>query len=208
MTKREIMRERAQKALASYIDYVNSIDVHQKPTAGVNSGAEGRAFERSINFDFGLYERSYFVQGNNKMDSVKYLTDEDGKRRTNIEIKSGCGTLAIIDEEKNIVSSPLFKSHYVVYTPRFYPNVPAKDQCFIIETQTFLSILKECGLIREKRSGLMQKRKNNGEHYYNDVLAIQSFENSKRKKNAFLSALTYEGMLFDDFIEWYDITIV
>lgn len=207
MKKNETKKAIAYQLLVAYLAYAEAVNVHQKPTEGVNSGAEGRAFERAINYEFGLLDRSKSVQGAGAFDTVKYVTIDDKKRRISIEDKTGAGTLATLDENGNILTSPLLKSDFVVYTPRFYPSYDVKKQALFFETSVFMDILSKHGLIRKKLSGKMNVLKKNGGEWYYDILSIQSFKNSKKKYHAFTTDLFFEGMTFDDFIEQYNVTI-
>lgn len=197
----------AYKLLVTYLAYAMVADVHKKPQKGTNSGAEGRAFERAINFHLGLYNRSESVQGAGLFDSIKYGTVNGKKKRISIEVKTGAGTLATLDESGNILTSPLFKSDFVAYTPQFYPELDLENQVLFFETSAFIDILKKHGLIRKKVSGKMNTQKKNGGNWYYDILSIQSFKNSKKKYHAFTSDLFFEGMTFNDFVEEYNITI-
>ena len=200
-------KERQYKMLMGYLAYAMMADVHKKPQKGTNSGAEGRAFERAVNFYLGLYNRSETVQGAGMFDSVKYGVINGKKKRISIEIKTGAGTLATLDENGNILTSPLFKSDFVAYTPQFYPEQDFDGQALFFETSVFLDILKKNNLIRKKVSGKMNAQKKGGENWYYDILSIQSFKNSKKKYFAFTTDLFFEGMTFNDFIEQYNITI-
>ena len=207
MKKNESQRAIAYKLLVAYLEYAERVNVHQKPVEGVNSGAEGRAFERAINYEFGLLDRSKSVQNAGAIDTVKYATINGKKKRISIEDKTGAGTLATLNENGDILTSPLFKSDFVVYTPQFYPSYDVKKQALFFETSVFLDILKNNGLIRKKTSGLMSVIKKNGGAWYYDIMSIQSFKNSKKKYRAFTTDLFFEGMTFDDFVEEYNITI-
>lgn len=207
MKKNETKKAIAYKLLAAYLAYAESVNVHQKPTEGINSGAEGRALERAINYEFGLLDRSKSVQGAGAFDTVKYAMINGKKKRVTIEIKSGSGTLATLDNEGNVLTSPLLKSDFVAYVPQFYPEMEIDKQVLFFETSMFLEILKNNGLIRKKTSGKMAAQKKAGFNWFYDVLAIQSFKNSKKKYNAFTTDLFFEGMTFEDFIEEYNITI-
>lgn len=207
MKKNESQRAIAYKLLVAYLAYAESVNVHQKPTEGINSGAEGRAFERAINFEFGLLNRSKSVQNAGAIDTVKYAIIDGKKKRISIEDKTGAGTLATLNENGDILTSPLFKSDFVVYTPQFYPSYDVKKQALFFETSVFLTILQKNGLIRKKTSGLMSAIKKSGGAWYYDIMSIQSFKNSKKKYRAFTTDLFFEGMTFDDFVEEYNITI-
>lgn len=203
MTKKEKMFE----MLTNYLQYVMNTNVHQKPTAGVNSGAEGRGLEKAINFRFGLLDRSTKVQGANCFDCIKYANVNGKKKRITIEIKSGCGTLATLDSEGNILTSPLLKSDFIAYVPQFYPELEVDKQVLFFETSVFMDILKNNGLIRKKTSGKMTAQKKSGSYWFYDILSIQSFKNSRKKLSSFTQDLFFEGLPFDDFIEEYNITI-
>lgn len=207
MKKNETKKERQYRMLMLYLAYAMAADVHKKPQKGTNSGAEGRAFERAINFHLGLYDRSESVQGAGAFDSVKYGIMGGKKKRISIEVKTGAGTLATLDESGNILTSPLFKSDFVAYTPQFYPELDLENQALFFETSAFIDILKKHGLIRKKVSGKMNAQKKSGAGWYYDILSIQSFKNSKKKYHAFTSDLFFEGMIFNDFVEEYNITI-
>lgn len=207
MKKNETKKAIAYKLLLAYLAYAESVNVHQKPTEGVNSGAEGRALERAVNFHFGLLDRSKVVQGASAFDSVKYATIDGKRKRVSIEIKSGSGTLATLDENGNILTSPLMKSDFIAYVPQFYPELGVEKQVLFFEKSVFLEILENNGLIRKKTSGKMSAVKKNGGAWYYDILSIQSFKNSKKKYRAFTQDLFFEGMTFDDFVEEYNITI-
>lgn len=206
MTKKQ-MKERARLALQAYLQYASEVNVHQTPTKGVNSGAEGRAFERAINFYMGLYDRSQDVQKQNCQDTVKYIVLNNKRKALKIEDKTGCGTLAVLDENGEVISSPLYDSDFVIYCPTFIPSLPVENQCFVLDTSVFLDILQECKLIRVKHSGYQQKRKKAGLSHYNDIQSIQSYNNSKKRKKEFFDRLSFEGLLLNDFIEYYGITI-
>lgn len=197
----------AKYLLIQYLLYTADVNVHQAPTTGVNSGAEGRAFERAVNYELGLIKRSLVVQGANRIDSVKYITLDGKKKRINIEIKTGCGTLAVLNSDGTIASSPLLNSDFIVYTPQFYPALAVRDQALVFEVDAFMDILERHGLIRKKVSGKMNSIKKDGGEWYYDIMAIQSFKNSKKKFHAFTSDLFFEGMLLDDFIEQYNVSI-
>lgn len=207
MKNNETKRERQYKMLMLYLAYAMAADVHKKPQKGTNSGAEGRAFERAVNFRLGLYDRSEKVQGAGVFDSVKYGVIDGKKRRLSIEVKTGAGTLATLDENGDIVTSPFFNSDFVAYTPQFYLDLEVENQALFFETAVFVDILKKHGLIRKKTSGKMTAQKKSGANWYYDVLSIQSFKNSKKKYHAFTQDLFFEGMTFDDFVEEYNITI-
>lgn len=203
----ETLKTKMLGLLTAYLAYAFSINVHQKPTKGVNSGAEGRAFERAINYLFGLLKRCSSVQGANSFDCIKYRTVNGKRKRITIEIKTGSGTLGILDANGNIVSSPLLKSDFIAYVPQLLDGIPAEKQVLFFETSVFMDILKNNGLIRKKTSGKMTARKKAGLDWYYDILSIQSFKNSKKKFTTFTNDLFFEGLTFDDFVNYYGISI-
>ena len=77
---------------------------------------------------------------------------------------------------------------------------------YYFEVPDFMDILKNNGLIRRKVSGYMNNVKKSGGAWYYDILSIQSFTNSKRKFEKFTSDLFFNGITFNDFIEWYGIS--
>ena len=84
MKKNETQKAIAYRLLVAYLEYAERINVHQKPTEGINSGAEGRAFERAINFEFGLLNRSKSVQNAGAIDTVKFGTINGERKRISI----------------------------------------------------------------------------------------------------------------------------
>ena len=203
----ETLKGKMLALLTAYLAYAFSVNVHQTPKKGINSGAEGRAFERAINYMFGLLKRSGAVQGANSFDCIKYRTVNGKRKRITIEIKTGSGTLGILDANGNIISSPLLKSDFIAYVPQLLDGIPAEKQVLFFETSVFIDILKKNNLIRKKASGKMTARKKAGLDWYYDVLSIQSFKNSKKKFTAFTNDLFFEGLTFDDFVNYYGISI-
>lgn len=203
----ETLKGKMLALLTAYLAYAFSVNVHQTPKKGINSGAEGRAFERAINYVFGLLKRCGAVQGANSFDCVKYRTVNGKRKRITIEIKTGSGTLGILDANGNIISSPLLKSDFIAYVPQLLDGIPAENQVLFFETSVFIDILKKNNLIRKKASGKMSARKKAGLNWYYDILSIQSFKNSKKKFTAFTNDLFFEGLTFDDFVNYYGISI-
>lgn len=204
---KETLRTKMLTLLTAYIAWAFGINVHQAPTKGINSGAEGNAFERAINYLFGLLRRCGTVQSANSFDCVKYRTIDGKRKRITIEIKTGAGTLAVLGENGDIVSSPLLQSDFVAYVPQFIENIPAENQVLFFETPVFIDILKKNNLIRKKASGKMIARKKAGLDWYYDMLTIQSFKNSKKRFTAFTNDLFFEGLTFADFVDFYGISI-
>ena len=203
----ETLKGKMLALLTAYLAYAFSVNVHQTQKKGINSGAEGRAFERAINYVFGLLKRCGAVQGANSFDCVKYRTVNGKRKRITIEIKTGSGTLGILDANGNIISSPLLKSDFIAYVPQLLDGIPAENQVLFFETSVFIDILKKNNLIRKKASGKMSARKKAGLNWYYDILSIQSFKNSKKKFTAFTNDLFFEGLTFDDFVNYYGISI-
>ena len=203
----ETLKGKMLALLTAYLAYAFGVNVHQTPKKGINSGAEGRAFERAINYMFGLLKRSGAVQGANSFDCIKYRTVNGKRKRITIEIKTGSGTLGILDANGNIISSPLLKSDFIAYVPQLLDGIPAEKQVLFFETSVFIDILKKNNLIRKKASGKMTARKKAGLNWYYDVLSIQSFKNSKKRFTAFTNDLFFEGLTFDDFVNYYGISI-
>ena len=117
-----------------------------------NSGRFGSAFEAELKASFG---QKAIVSKAGKID---FRRD-----RKCFEVKTGAGELDFLFRSK---------VKYVVYVPVVDEKEPVnRQEGFVLERVTFLELLAECGLIREKTS-------TNGEHR----VTIQTFWN--RSKNA------------------------
>lgn len=191
---------KAMEKLSNYREYAQHTDCYVTPEKGTNSGSDGRLFEMAVKMCLNNYRFNGVVANNGCIDTTKTF---NGKKHT-FEIKSGCGTIAILDEKGNIKNSELLKSEYVIYCPEYFNDSPVSYQAFVFPVNTFLMVLNDCGLLRYKYSGLQyeftkdgtKKRKANA---YHDKLTIQTFKNSKRKTDLFYSMIEEYGTRLDTF---------
>lgn len=194
MTKRMETLERVK----AYNDYAMKVNPHVIPTKGISSGTHGRAFEASVKVFFGNYRFSGIVAKAGKNDMIKKI---DGTMAS-FEIKTGCGELATLDENGDIIST-VFTKDYIVYCPEYDPSIPAEFQSYVLTADNFFDAVKSAGLIRRKKSSAMCKRP--AELQYYDKLAIQTFTNSNKKYDCFLEMLEFHGESLVKFIERHTI---
>lgn len=200
MKKPTITKAVAMEKMNTYREYVKECDCYVTPTKGVNSGSDGRLYELSVKMCLNNYRFNGIVASAKSIDTTKKINGIIRK----FEIKSGCGTLCNLDREGNIINSPLLKSDYVIYTPRYYYDVPVAKQAYIFSVPDFLFVLGECGLIRYKYSGSQyfineDGRKERKANAYYDKMAIQTFLNSKRKTQLLYDLLEQYGKRLDKF---------
>lgn len=193
-------KAKAMEKMNTYREYAKNCNCYITPTKGVNSGSDGRAYELSVKMCLNNYRFGGIVASAKSIDTTKKINGKICK----FEIKSGCGTLGILDREGNIINSPLLKSDYVIYTPRYYFNTPVAKQSYVFAVQDFLFVLGECGLIRYKYSGLQYfinedgQKERKADAFY-DKMTIQTFLNSKRKTELLYDLLEQYGKRLDKF---------
>jgi hypothetical protein len=177
---------------AKYHAYAQSVEVHQKPTEGVNSGAHGNDFERQIKMAMGNY-RFNGVANAKQADTTKRLHGANIR----FEIKSGCGELIRYNRDGECVGD-IRNSDYIIYCPEYDINRPAQEQAYIFPATMFFNLMLKNGMLREKKSSNMMKQPKELQFY--DRITIQSFNNSK-KKTALMYELMKEGVPLNVFIE-------
>ena len=200
MKKTTITKAVAMEKMVAYKEYAMDRDCYVIPTKGVNSGSDGRLYELSVKMCLNNYRFNGIVASAKSIDTTKKINGIIRK----FEIKSGCGTLCNLDREGNIINSPLLKSDYVIYTPRYYNDVPVVKQAYVFSVPDFLFVLGECGLIRYKYSGNQYRisesgRKERKNDAYYDKMTIQSFLNSERKTQLLYELLEQYGKRLDKF---------
>lgn len=189
MTKREQTTQKVNE----YNAYAKTVDVHQKPQIGLNSGAHGRDFETRAKLAIGNY-RFDGVAKAGRHDSTKKI---NGKI-TSIEFKSGAGELATLDEFGNYTHS-ILDSDLIVYAPEYSPDYDVIKQAYVLTTVAFMDIMDELKLARYKKSSAMLKRES--EYQYYDRLTIQTFSTSRKKTDALYNALEESAVTLAEFIE-------
>ena len=185
-------KQETVKKVNEYLHYANSVNVHVIPTKKVNSGAHGRAYEQAVKLAIGNYR----FNGIAKPSAVDTIKKVDDKKAT-FEIKTGCGELGNLDANGNIINS-VFKRDYIIYSPEYTPTMDVLKASYVLTGCDFLDALRECGLIRYKKSSNMTKQPK--ELQYNDKMAIQSFTNSKKKLNQWYDALATYGTRLDKWL--------
>lgn len=186
MSKKDFLEK-----VSAYTEYAKNVDVHTMPKAGTNSGCHGVSYELAVK----VAMCNYGSKGKAKAGAV-----DTRKAGYNVEIKSGCGELATVDADGKIIST-VFKSDIVVYAPFYEPEDDVFGVSYVMTTEDFFGALEQAGLIRKKVSSAMNKKKQAGESWHYDRLAIQSYTNSKKATARWLDALEEYGMSLD---EWLD----
>lgn len=178
------------KKIESYTEYAKNTNVHVKPTKDTNSGAWGRLYEMLAKENLDNYRTLVSAAG-------KFDTTKKGYK---IEIKSGCGELGVLDVNGKL-KSVVKKSDYVFYSPFYAPGDTFEESTYVLTSEDFFTALEEAGLIRDKVSSAMNKKKQAGENWYPDRKAIQSYMNSKKALNRWLDALDTYGMTVEEWKE-------
>ena len=193
-------KAKAVEKMNAYKAYAKECDCYVTPIKGVNSGSDGRLYELSVKMCIGNYRFKGIVANAKCIDTTKKVNG----RICKFEVKSGCGTLCNLNERGEIIDSPLLKSDFIIYTPRYYSDVPVVKQSYVFSVPDFLFVLDECGLIRYKYSGNQyyvnedgRKERKPGAYY--DKMTIQSFLNSKRKTEMLYDLLEQYGTRLDNF---------
>ena len=150
----------------------------------VDDGAKGKSAEIAV--------KSY-INPNSKIKS--YVTPQakdfdifvrEDRKQANIEIKTACGELAIIDELKDsimeMISSVYPKSTYIVYCPEVMDNIPMEKQFFVFSRDEFIAMCESY----DGRGSIMRVKTptNNTEYSERGAyrLSFQSFRSEGRPK--------------------------
>lgn len=164
---------------------------HVRPTKGVDNGAGGKLSEMFIKMLLENTRGKGVSPAGSGYDTKKKI---QGKIAT-IEIKSGCGEIArIIDDV------PVFKTaKYVCYCP--FSGI-TDIKCYkVFEMDTFVSLLKNAGLLRLKISTAEYKSaKIENRPPKHDRITIQTFTTSA-KKSALMDDIMSVGMSVNEFFE-------
>ena len=110
----------------------------------------------------------------------------ENRKQANIEIKTACGELAIIDELKDsiteMISSVYPKSTYIVYCPEVMDNIPMEKQFFVFSRDEFIAM---CESYDGRGSIVRIKTPTNNTEYSERGkyrLSFQSFQSEGRPK--------------------------
>ena len=150
----------------------------------IDDGAKGKSAEIAV--------KSY-INPNSKVKS--YVTPQakdfdifvrEDKKQANIEIKTACGELAIIDELKDsimeMISSVYPKSTYIIYCPEVVDNIPMEQQFFVFSRDEFIDM---CESYDGRGSIVRVKTPTNNTEYSERGayrLSFQSFRSEGRPK--------------------------
>lgn len=192
-----------------YTEYAKTVNVHQKPIEGVNSGAHGTTFEMAVKVELGNVHGNHLKSKAGRVDTTY--------KRQSIEIKSGAGELCKINEDGTI--SGLFKglyipenketkqeeqiliesysNGYVVYAPEFEPGDAVKQIAYAMTVENFVKAVISAGMLRKKTSTFSRRKGKTNP----DRLTLQSFRNSIKKTDAWYDALENYGMTFGEWLE-------
>ena len=190
------------ESLASYQNYVDNNNPYIVPTKGINSGSDGRLYERKVKTALRNYKGAMHISKATQQDTIKKL---DGVF-SSFEIKQGCGTIANITEEGTLYGSML-NSDYVIYCPQYNRALPIVTQAYILPTLDFIDILKDIGLIRYKYSGNQYCNGERKTNAFYDRLTIQTFKNSKRKTELLYDNLNKYADNLYTFFKRYNVVI-
>ena len=164
------------KSVRRFAEYVteNAEAIHSKPVKGVscNYGAHGHLYQGLVGEFLGLTRgRLVAEKGQEDARSDFYAGG------LVLEVKCNCSKLDILFSTKKV--------DYVCYCPDFLgPQDQVEYISYVMSKASFLSVLEQVGLIRE-RSG---------------HIAIQSYKNSKRKYERFLDLLDeYNEMSLEEY---------
>jgi hypothetical protein len=130
------------KVTKNEVDTIAIFKSEMAKKSKVDDGAKGKSAEIAL--------KSY-INPNSKIKG--YVTSqaraydifvmENGKR-SNIEIKTACGELAIIDELSEslmeMISSVYPKSTYIAYCPEVVDNIPMEQQFFMFSRDEFIAM--------------------------------------------------------------------
>ena len=150
----------------------------------VDDGAKGKSAEVAV---------KYYINPNSKVKS--YVTPQakdfdifvrEDRKQANIEIKTACGELAIMDELKDsimeMISSVYPKSTYIVYCPEVVDYIPMEQQFFVFSRDEFIAM---CESYDGRGSIVRVKTPTNNTEYSERGayrLSFQSFRSEGRPK--------------------------
>lgn len=150
----------------------------------VDDGAKGKSAEVAV---------KYYINPNSKLNG--FVTPQaknfdifvrEDRKQANVEVKTACGELAIIDELKDsimeMISSVYPKSTYIVYCPEVVDNIPMEQQFFVFSRDEFIAM---CESYDGRGSIVRIKTPTNNTEYSERGayrLSFQSFRSEGRPK--------------------------
>ena len=186
------IREKKIAEVNSYLEKTQSINYHCKPTAGIDSGRGGKAFEALVKLYLDNYRFKGIASAEGKTDTKKRV---DGKI-AKIEIKCNAFEIERLDENGAVTYS-IRNNDYIVYAPDYNEFAPVEMQAYVIPADLFVDKLFECGCVRLKMTTPMAARKKAGEPFFYDRISIQN--NSIKKLNLIYDILDEYGMGLKEF---------
>lgn len=186
------IREKKIAEVNAYLEKTRAIDYHCKPTAGIDSGRGGKAFEALVKLYLDNYRFKGIASAEGKTDTKKRV---DGKI-AKIEIKCNAFEIERLDENGAVTYS-IRNNDYIVYAPDYNEFAPVEMQAYVIPAELFVDKLFECGCVRLKMTTPMAARKKAGEPFFYDRISIQN--NSIKKLNLIYDILDEYGMSLKEF---------
>lgn len=188
------IREKKIAEVNAYLEKTRAIDYHCKPTAGIDSGRGGKAFEALVKLYLNNYRFKGIASAEGKTDTKKRINGEIAK----IEIKCNAFEIERLDENGEVIYS-IRNNDYIVYAPDYNEFAPVEMQAYVIPAELFIDKLYENGCVRLKMTTPMTARKKAGEPFFYDRISIQN--NSIKKLNLIYDILDEYGMSLKEFKE-------
>lgn len=186
------IREKKIAEVNSYLEKTKAMNYHCKPTAGIDSGRGGKAFEALVKLYLNNYRFKGIASAEGKTDTKKRI---DGKI-AKIEVKCNAFEIERLDENGAVTYS-IRNNDYIVYAPDYNEFAPVEMQAYVIPAELFVDKLFECGCVRLKMTTPMAVRKKAGEPFFYDRISIQN--NSIKKLNLIYDILDEYGMSLKEF---------
>lgn len=172
------------KVTKNEVDTLAIFKAEMAKKSKVDDGAKGKSAEIALkNYINPNSKIKNFVTSQQK--SYDIFVMENGKR-ANIEIKTACGELAIIDELSEslmeMISSVYPKSTYIAYCPEVVDNIPMEKQFFMFSRDEFIAM---CESYDGRGSIVRIKTPTNNTEYSERGayrLSFQSFRSEGRPK--------------------------
>ena len=188
------IREKKIAEVNAYLEKTKAINYHCTPTAGIDSGRGGKAFEALVKLYLNNYRFKGIASAEGRTDTKKRINGETAK----IEIKCNAFEIERLDENGKVIYS-IRNNDYIVYAPDYNEFAPVEMQAYVIPAELFIDELENAGCIRLKMSTPMTARKKAGEPFFYDRISIQN--NSIKKLNMIYDILDEYGMSLREFKE-------
>ena len=186
------IREKKIAEVNAYLEKTRAMNYHCKPTAGIDSGRGGKAFEALVKLYLENYRFKGIASPEGQTDTKKRINGETAK----IEIKCNAFEIERLNENGAVTYS-IRNNDYIVYAPDYNEFAPVEMQAYVIPAGLFVDKLFECGCVRLKMTTPMAARKKAGEPFFYDRISIQN--NSIKKLNLIYDILDEYGMSLKEF---------